>query len=242
MAGFRVKDVHMTDLTSGRENLKDVQMIVFVGGFSNADTLGSAKGWAGAFLYNEKANKALNDFYARKDTLSLGICNGCQLMAELGLITPAHRERSPKMLHNLSHKFESEFVGVEIPKSSSILLKSLEGSKLGIWVAHGEGRFSFPAGNLKKSGKIETEGKADMEIAVKYNYKDYPANPNGSPLGIAGVCSADGRHLAMMPHPERCIRPWNWAYYPDGRRATDQTTPWIEMFRNALKWCKKRAK
>ena len=242
MAGFRVKDVHMTDLTSGRENLKDVQMIVFVGGFSNADTLGSAKGWAGAFLYNEKANKALNDFYARKDTLSLGICNGCQLMAELGLITPSHRERSPKMLHNLSHKFESEFVGVEIPKSSSILLKSLEGSKLGIWVAHGEGRFSFPAGNLKKSGKIETEGKADMEIAVKYNYKEYPANPNGSPLGIAGVCSADGRHLAMMPHPERCIRPWNWAYYPDGRRAADQTTPWIEMFKNALKWCKKKAK
>jgi phosphoribosylformylglycinamidine synthase len=232
MAGFRVKDVHMTDLTSGRETLKDVQMIVFVGGFSNADTLGSAKGWAGAFLYNAKATKALKDFYARKDTLSLGICNGCQLMAELGLITPEDRSKSPKMLHNLSHKFESGFVGVEVPKSSSILLKGLQGSKLGIWVAHGEGRFSFPAGNLKPSGKIQ-----DMEVALRYSFNEYPANPNGSPMGIAGVCSKDGRHLAMMPHPERCIRPWNWAYYPVTRKDRDTVTPWIEMFTAAVKWC-----
>lgn len=232
MAGFRVKDVHMTDLTSGRETLKDVQMIVFVGGFSNADTLGSAKGWAGAFLYNAKATKALKDFYARKDTLSLGICNGCQLMAELGLITPEDRSKSPKMLHNLSHKFESGFVGVEVPRSSSILLKGLQGSKLGIWVAHGEGRFSFPAGNLKPSGKIQ-----DMEVALRYSFNEYPANPNGSPMGIAGVCSKDGRHLAMMPHPERCIRPWNWAYYPTARKDRDTVTPWIEMFTAAVKWC-----
>ena len=243
LAGFRVKDVHMTDLTSGRETLKNVQMIVFVGGFSNADTLGSAKGWAGAFLYNEKANKALNDFYARKDTLSLGICNGCQLMAELGLITPEQREKSPKLLHNISHKFESGFVGVEIPKSNSILLKPLEGSRLGIWVAHGEGRFGFPAGNLKPNGKITSDGKTpDMEVALRYCYDKYPANPNGSPFRIAGVCSADGRHLAMMPHPERCIRPWNWAYYPDGRRASDQVTPWIEMFNAAFKWCAENKK
>ena len=232
MAGFRVKDVHMTDLTSGREDLKDVQMIVFVGGFSNADTLGSAKGWAGAFLYNEKATKALNDFYARKDTLSLGICNGCQLMAELGLVTPDDREKSPKLVHNVSHKFESGFVGVEVPRSSSILLKGLQGSKLGIWVAHGEGRFSFPAGNLGKNGKVK-----DMEVALRYSYNEYPANPNGSPFGIAGVCSPDGRHLAMMPHPERCIRPWNWACYPAGRKGKDQTTPWIEMFTAGRIWC-----
>ncbi|MBO7562294.1 MAG: phosphoribosylformylglycinamidine synthase [Bacteroidales bacterium] len=232
MAGFRVKDVHMTDLTSGRETLKDVQMIVFVGGFSNADTLGSAKGWAGAFLYNAKATKALKDFYARKDTLSLGICNGCQLMAELGLITPEDRSKSPKMLHNLSHKFESGFVGVEVPRSNSILLKDLQGSKLGIWVAHGEGRFNFPAGNLKPSGKIQ-----DMEVALRYSYNEYPANPNGSPFGIAGVCSPDGRHLAMMPHPERCIRPWNWAYYPTSRKDKDTVTPWIEMFTAGVKWC-----
>ncbi len=238
MAGFRVKDVHMTDLTSGRENLKDVQMIVFVGGFSNADTLGSAKGWAGAFLYNEKANKALNDFYARKDTLSLGICNGCQLMAELGLITPEKREKSPKLLHNISHKFESGFVGVEVPKSSSILLKGLQGSRLGIWVAHGEGRFGFPEGNLKANGKITSDGKTpDMEVALRYCYEDYPANPNGSPFRIAGVCSPDGRHLAMMPHPERGLRPWNWAYYPTARRDRDTVTPWIEMFTAGVKWC-----
>lgn len=238
MAGFRVKDVHMTDLTSGRETLKDVQMIVFVGGFSNADTLGSAKGWAGAFLYNEKANKALNDFYARKDTLSLGICNGCQLMAELGLITPEKREKSPKLLHNISHKFESGFVGVEVPKSSSILLKGLQGSRLGIWVAHGEGRFAFPEGNLKANGKITSDGKTpDMEVALRYCYEDYPANPNGSPFRIAGVCSPDGRHLAMMPHPERGLRPWNWAYYPTARRDRDIVTPWIEMFTAGVKWC-----
>ncbi len=238
MAGFRVKDVHMTDLTSGRETLKDVQMIVFVGGFSNADTLGSAKGWAGAFLYNEKANKALNDFYARKDTLSLGICNGCQLMAELGLITPEKREKSPKLLHNISHKFESGFVGVEVPKSSSILLKGLQGSRLGIWVAHGEGRFGFPEGNLKANGKITSDGKTpDMEVALRYCYEDYPANPNGSPFRIAGVCSPDGRHLAMMPHPERGLRPWNWAYYPTARRDRDTVTPWIEMFTAGVKWC-----
>jgi len=256
MAGFRVKDVHMTDLTSGRETLKDVQMIVFVGGFSNADTLGSAKGWAGAFLYNEKANKALKDFYARKDTLSLGICNGCQLMAELGLVTPENPEKSPKMLHNTSRKFESGFVGVEVPKSSSILLKGLQGSSLGIWVAHGEGRFSFPAQHLtspsgiskaikKTNGclAITSDGKTtDMEVALRYSYDQYPANPNGSPFAIAGVCSPDGRHLAMMPHPERCIRPWNWAHYPATRKDIDQVTPWIKMFTSGLSWCKENRK
>ncbi len=226
MAGFSVKDVHVTDLVSGRETLDDIQMIVFVGGFSNADTLGSAKGWAGALLYNEKARTAIDRFYARKDTLSLGVCNGCQLMAEMGLITPEHRERSPKMKHNLSHKYESAFVGVHIENSPSILLSSLQGSRLGIWVAHGEGRFSFPR-------PLE-----EYNIALRYNYEAYPANPNGSPAAIAGVCSPDGRHLAMMPHPERCLRPWNWAYYPD--RKGDTVTPWIEMFINGRIWLEKR--
>lgn len=239
LAGFRVKDVHMTDLISGREDLKGVQFIVFVGGFSNADTLGSAKGWAGAFLYNEKANKALNDFYKRKDTISLGVCNGCQLMAELGLITPSHRELSPKMKQNASGKFESGFIGVKIQESSSVLLKTLKGSKLGIWVAHGDGRFTFP-GNEKLVG---------MNIAVRYEYEDYPGTPNGSPKGIAGVCSKDGRHLAMMPHPERCIRPWNWSCYPEAKKdgsvagskkkCGNEITPWIEIFANGRKWCEK---
>ena len=226
LAGFRVKDVHMTDLISGRETLEEVKMIVFVGGFSNADTLGSAKGWAGAFLYNAKAKAALDAFYARKDTMSLGICNGCQLMAELGLLTPTARELSPKMIHNNSHKYESAFVGVTIEESPSIMLRSLSGSKLGIWVAHGEGKFSFPA------------GMDNVVIAARYAYDAYPANPNGSPEGIAGVCSSDGRHLAMMPHPERCLRPWNWAHYPAELRS-QEITPWIEMFVNARVWCSK---
>lgn len=223
LAGFKVKDVHMTDLISGRETLEDVRIIVFVGGFSNADTLGSAKGWAGAFLYNEKAKSAIEKFYARKDTMSLGVCNGCQLMAELGFVTPDNREISPKMVHNNSHKYESAFVGVSIEKSPSIMLSTLEGSKLGIWVAHGEGKFTFPQSIDK------------YNVAVRYNYNDYPANPNGSPEGIAGVCSNDGRHLAMMPHPERCLRPYNWAYYAPERQ-NDEITPWIEMFINAKNW------
>ena len=226
MAGFAVKDVHVTDLVSGRETLDDVQMIVFVGGFSNADTLGSAKGWAGALLYNEKARTAIERFYSRKDTLSLGVCNGCQLMAEMGLITPEHKDISPKMKHNESHKYESAFVGVTVENSPSILLSSLQGSKLGIWVAHGEGRFSFPR-------PIE-----EYNIALRYNYNEYPGNPNGSPEAVAAVCSPDGRHLAMMPHPERCLRPWNWAYYPD--RSDDTVTPWIELFINGRIWLERQ--
>ena len=221
MAGFRVKDVHMTDLVEGRETLEDVNMIVFVGGFSNADTLGSAKGWAGAFLYNQKAKESLDKFYARKDTLSLGVCNGCQLMGELGLITPESRETSPKLRHNDSHKYESAFLGVKIENSPSILLSSLQGLKLGIWVAHGEGKFQFP------------KPISEYNVAVRYNYNQYPANPNGSPEAIAAVCSPDGRHLAMMPHPERCIHPWNWAHYPNN---TDLVTPWIELFINGRQW------
>ena len=224
MAGFRVKDVHMTDLISGRETLDEVNMIVFVGGFSNADTLGSAKGWAGAFLYNEKAKNTIERFYARKDTLSLGICNGCQLMAELGLFTPENRNMSPKMKHNDSHKFESCFVGLKIEKSPAIMLKSLEGCSLGVWVAHGEGKFEFP------------EELSEYNVAARYTYNAYPANPNGSPEGIAAVSSADGRHLAMMPHPERCLRPWNWPFYPAGRKY-EEVTPWLMMFSDAYKWC-----
>lgn len=229
LAGFSVKDVHMTDLVTGRETLKDVNMIVFAGGFSNADTLGSAKGWAGAFIYNEKASQTLKNFYEREDTLSLGVCNGCQLMAELGLITPKNPLSSPKMQHNDSYKYESAFVGVSIQKSPSILLKTLENSSLGIWVAHGEGKFHFP------------EPISNYNIALKYNYKDYPANPNGSPEAVAAVCSSDGRHLAMMPHPERCIYPHNWAHYPH-ERSTDRTSPWIELFVNGRKWIENRLK
>ena len=222
LAGFDVKDVHLTDLASGRETLEDVNFIVFCGGFSNSDVLGSAKGWAAGILYNEKAKKAIYNFYARKDTMSLGICNGCQLMAELELLYPEH-ELKHKMVHNDSHKFESNFVTLEIPKNNSIMLGSLSGTKLGVWVAHGEGKFSFPY------------GEKEYNIVAKYNYEGYPANPNGSPWSVAGVCSNDGRHLAMMPHPERAIFPWQCGYYPNDRKQ-DEVTPWIEGFVNARKW------
>ena len=222
LAGFDVKDVMMTDLISGRETLEDISMIVFCGGFSNSDVLGSAKGWAGAFLFNPKAKEALDKFYAREDTLSLGICNGCQLMVELNLINPEHEQRA-HLLHNVSHKFESAFLGLDIPQNNSVMFGSLSGDKLGIWVAHGEGRFSLP------------EGESAYNVVAKYSYAQYPGNPNGSDYNVAGICSADGRHLAMMPHLERAIFPWQQAYYPADRRG-DEVTPWIEAFVNARKW------
>ncbi len=222
LAGFDVKDVMMTDLITGRETLEDVNMIVFCGGFSNSDVLGSAKGWAGAFLYNPKAKEALDKFYAREDTLSLGICNVCQLMVEPNLINPEHTKRS-KMLHNNSHKFESVFLGLDIQKNNSVMFGSLSDNKLGIWVAHGEGKFFLP------------EGEDKYNVVAKYAYSGYPGNPNGSDFDVAGICSADGRHLAMMPHLERAIFPWQNAWYPADRR-NDEVTPWIEAFVNARKW------
>ena len=219
LAGFDVKDVMMTDLISGRETLEDINMIVFCGGFSNSDVLGSAKGWAGAFLFNPKAKEALDKFYARENTLSLGICNGCQLMVELGL-TGA---KGAKMLHNDSHKFESEFISLSIPQNNSVMFGSLSGNKLGLWVAHGEGKFSLP------------EAESAYNVIAKYNYAGYPANPNGSDYNVAGICSADGRHLCMMPHLERAVFPWQNAWYPADRRQ-DEVTPWIEAFVNARKW------
>lgn len=228
LAGFDVKDVHMTDLISGRETLEDVNMIVFVGGFSNSDVLGSAKGWAGAFKYNEKARVALENFYKREDTLSLGICNGCQLMVELGLIYPEHAEM-PKMLHNDSHKLESGFVNVTVQPTNSILLKSLEGSRLGVWIAHGEGKFQLPY------------AENEYCIPLKYSYDAYPGNPNGSAYATAGIVSKDGRHLAMMPHLERSLYPWNWAYYAEDR-PEDEVSPWIEAFVNARKWVEAKKK
>ena len=225
LAGFDVKDVTMTDLVSGRETLDDINMIVFCGGFSNSDVLGSAKGWAGAFLFNPTAKKTLDRFYARKDTLSLGICNGCQLMIELGLINPDHKEKS-RMLHNDSHKFESAYLGLDITKNDSIMLGSLSGSRLGVWVAHGEGKFHLPYPEDR------------YNVVAKYSYADYPANPNGSDYNVAAIASADGRHIAMMPHPERAIFPWQCAFWP-ADRADDEVTPWIEAFVNARRWVEK---
>ncbi len=226
LAGMDVKDVHMTDLISGRETLEDINMIVFVGGFSNSDVLGSAKGWAGAFKYNEKARIALENFYKREDTLSLGICNGCQLMVELGLVYPGHEEM-PKMLHNESRKFESAFLNVEIQENNSVLMQDMVGMKLGVWVAHGEGKFKLPL------------SEEDYIIPVKYNNRFYPGNPNGSDYNTAAISSEDGRHLAMMPHLERAFKPYHWAYYPSDRK-TDDIAPWMQAFVNAREWIKER--
>ncbi|WP_421497852.1 phosphoribosylformylglycinamidine synthase [Flavobacterium columnare] len=222
LAGFDVKDVHMTDLISGRETLEDIQFIGAVGGFSNSDVLGSAKGWAGAFLYNEKANTALQNFFKREDTLSVGICNGCQLLMELELINPEH-EVHGKMHHNTSNKHESGFTSVKIQKNNSVMLSSLEGLTLGVWISHGEGKFKLPY------------SEDQYNIVGKYAYEGYPANPNGSDYNTAMMCDTTGRHLVMMPHIERSIFPWNWAHYPD-RKQKDEVSPWLEAFINARKW------
>ena len=226
LAGFDVKDVHMTDLISGRETLEDIQFIGAVGGFSNSDVLGSAKGWAGAFLYNEKANTALKNFFKREDTLSVGICNGCQLFMELELINPDH-EVHGKMHHNTSQKHESGFTSVKIQKNNSVMLSSLEGATLGVWISHGEGKFKLPYSEDKYS------------IVGKYGYETYPANPNGSDFNTAMMCDKTGRHLVMMPHIERSIFPWNWAHYPEGRN-NDKVSPWLEAFVNARNWLTKK--
>ena len=221
LSGFEVRDVHMTDLIEGRENLEDINLLVAVGGFSNSDVLGSAKGWAGAFKYNPKAKSAIENFFGRTDTLSLGVCNGCQLFVELGLITPNHN-RKPKMLHNDSGKFECIFTAVAIEKSKAIMLNGLEGSILGIWAAHAEGKFSFP------------QDESNYQIPAKYLYQNYPSNPNGSDFNAAMLSSEDGRHLVMMPHLERSIFPWNWGHYP--KNHSDEISPWIMVFENAYNW------
>lgn len=226
LAGFDVKDVHMTDLISGRENLVDLNMIVFVGGFSNSDVLGSAKGWAGAFRFNDRAKDALENFYSRKDTLSLGVCNGCQLMIELGLIQTSSKAK-PKMFFNASHKFESSYLNVDIQENHSVMLGNMEGMRLGIWVAHGEGRFSLPY------------PESTYHIPLKYTHPEYPGNPNGSDYSVAGMCSDDGRHLVMMPHLERSFMVWQCGHYPEERKH-DEATPWIQAFVNAREWIKKR--
>ncbi len=221
LAGFDVKDVHMTDLISGRENLEDIQFLGAVGGFSNSDVLGSAKGWAGAIKYNKKANEVIKNFFEREDTLSVGICNGCQLFMELEEIYPEH-DIHGKMVHNDSQKHESSFTSVKIQDNNSVMLSSLTGSTLGVWISHGEGKFDLPYAEDK------------YNIVAKYGYEGYPANPNGSDYNTAMLCDKTGRHLVTMPHIERSTFQWNWAHYPEGRK--DEVSPWLEAFVNARKW------
>jgi phosphoribosylformylglycinamidine synthase len=225
LAGFDVKDVHMTDLISGRETLEDIQFIGAVGGFSNSDVLGSAKGWAGAFLYNAKAKKALKNFFKREDTLSVGICNGAQLWMELDLINPSHKVHG-KLIHNDSQKHESSFTSVKIQENTSVMLSSLAGTELGVWISHGEGKFNLP------------EKEENYHIVAKYSYDGYPNNPNGSDFNTAMLCDKTGRHLVTMPHIERSTFQWNWANYPANRK--DEVSPWLEAFVNAKNWINKK--
>jgi phosphoribosylformylglycinamidine synthase len=238
-AGFETWDVAMTDILAARVSMKDFSGVAFVGGFSYADVLDSAKGWAGVIRFNERVWEEFQDFYSRKDTFSLGVCNGCQLMALLGWVPWQGIEDShqPRFVHNKSGRFESRFSSVRILPGPSIMLDGMEGSVLGIWVAHGEGRAFFPEENILK--EIEKNSLAPVryvddahEISMKY-----PFNPNGSTDGIAGLCSPDGRHLAIMPHPERTFLKWQWPWMPDDWRQNLEASPWLKMFQNARKWC-----
>ena len=224
VSGFDVIDVHMTDLMSGRENLGNIKFLVAVGGFSNSDVLGSAKGWAGTFLYNEKAKKSLKNFYSKKNNLSLGVCNGCQLFMELGLITVDSKSKT-FMDHNDSGKFECVFTSVEIEKNNSIMFKNFEDTNLGIWSAHGEGKFILPG------------EETDYNIIGKYSKNSFPSNPNGSDFNTAILANKDGRHIAMMPHLERSLFPWNWGFYPKNK-SSHTISPWIQAFKNAYEWLK----
>jgi phosphoribosylformylglycinamidine synthase len=241
MAGFDVWDITMTDLMEGRFDLETVNGVAFVGGFSYADVLDSAKGWAGLVRLNPELWKKFQRFRKRNDTFSLGICNGCQLMALLGWIPweEIPDEKQPRFVCNSSGRFESRFVSVKIFDSPSIMLRDMEDSVLGIWVAHGEGRAHFPDADMLD--QVDGDSLAPVRFVDDYNEvtEVYPHNPNGSPRGIAAICSKDGRHLAIMPHPERCFLKWQWPWMPDDMRQNLQASPWLRLFQNARKWVQK---
>ncbi|XP_050788679.1 phosphoribosylformylglycinamidine synthase isoform X3 [Gopherus flavomarginatus] len=246
MAGFQAWDVTMQDLCTGELTLESFRGLVFVGGFSYADVLGSAKGWAASVTFNPRARAQFEAFRRRRNTFSLGVCNGCQLMALLGWVGGESPQSDPTdetvrpgvlLAPNDSGRFESRFVALAIEESPAVMLQGMAGSTLGIWVAHGEGRMRFrspevlaavTSGGLAPLRYVDDQGQPTQE---------YPLNPNGSPLGIAGLCSPDGRHLAMMPHPERCVLPWQWAWMPPAWRRTMEVSPWLRMFQNACEWC-----
>ena len=237
-AGLSAWDVTMSDLLTGRINLDRFQGVIFAGGFSYMDVFDSAKGWAGTILFNDKLKEMFDTFYARSDTFSLGICNGCQLMALLGwipwqgIVGPSQ----PRFIHNTSTRFESRWTQVEILPSPSVLLAGMEGSKLGVWVAHGEGKLVYPDPYIAQT--VSKYNLSPLAYLDPFGNRTevYPYNPNGSPLGSTALCSFDGRHLAMMPHPERCFRLWQWPWLPSSWQNLE-ASPWLQMYQNARKWC-----
>lgn len=238
MAGFDTWDITMTDLAEGRIGLSEFKGIAFCGGFSYADVLDAGKGWAGVVRFNPRTSHEFASFYRRRDTFSLGVCNGCQIMALLGWVPweGIEPKRQPRFVHNESGMFESRFVAVTVLPSPSIFLEGMAGSTLGIWVAHGEGRFTCPEDSTLQD--ITLRGVAPLRFVngTAEPTESYPSNPNGSTLGIAALCSSDGRHLAMMPHPERLFLRWQWPYWP--REWSDiSVSPWLRLFQNARSWC-----
>lgn len=246
-SGFEPWDVTMSDLLNGVISLQDFRGLVFVGGFSYADVLDSAKGWAASIRFNQPLLNQFQEFYARPDTFSLGVCNGCQLMALLGWIPGPEvggvfgsggDPSQPRFIHNESGRFECRFTSVTIQNSPSIMLKGMEGSTLGVWAAHGEGRAYFP-----NEGILNHVVNSNL-APIRYCDDDgnpteiYPFNMNGSPLGVAAICSPDGRHLAMMPHPERCFLMWQFPWYPKHWNVDKKgPSPWLKMFQNIRDWC-----
>jgi len=240
LAGFQPWDVTMSDLAAGRIALDDFRGLAFVGGFSYADVLGSAKGWAVTAKFQATAAGQLKKFYERQDTFSLGVCNGCQLAHRLEWVPfgpGAVEGEAPRLGHNESARFESRWVNLKVEKSKSMWFKGMEGSVLGMWSAHGEGKFEFP--NAAHLTRVEKEGL----VALRYVDDDglptesYPFNPNGSPNGIASLCTGDGRHLALMPHPERSVLKWQLPWMPnDWDKSGNQAAPWLQMFINARRF------
>jgi phosphoribosylformylglycinamidine synthase len=229
----------MSDLLTGRIDLGGFRGLVAVGGFSYADVLDSAKGWAGVIRFNEGLRKQFQAFYSRPDTFSLGVCNGCQLLALLGWVPwPGIADvEQPRFIQNASGRFESRFVAVQIEKSPAVMLEGMEGSILGIWVAHGEGRAYFPEPSILE--RVESESLAPIRFVDDQGNttERYPFNPNGSPRGIAGLCTPDGRHLVLMPHPERSFLKWQWGWMPEDWKRDLEACPWLQMFQNARTWC-----
>jgi phosphoribosylformylglycinamidine synthase len=239
LAGFEPWDIMMTDLLNEKINLSKFKGIAFVGGFSYADVLDSAKGWAGTIRLNKTLYEEFQRFYSRPDTFSLGICNGCQLMALLGWVPWQGIEDKfqPRFIHNKSGRFESRFSSVKIIESPSIMLNGMEGSVVSIWTAHGEGLIHFPDKNILNEVLDKRLAPIRYVDDTGEFTEKYPFNPNGSPFGITALCTPDGRHLAIMPHPERTFLKWQWAWMPEEMKKSLKASPWLTIFQNARQWC-----
>jgi phosphoribosylformylglycinamidine synthase len=237
-AGFEPWDITMSDLLAGTVTLDDFRGLAAVGGFSYADVPESAKGWAATILFNERLKTMFDEFYNRPDTFTLGICNGCQLFGLLGWVPfkGISAEQQPRFIHNTSGRFESRWTTVRVQNSPAIMLKGMEELVFGIHVDHGEGKLHFPDQDIRMQALEQQLVPLCYTDDAGNPTEKYPFNPNGSPDGFAGLCSADGRHLAMMPHPERAFLPWQCHWLPEEMKSLE-VSPWLQMFQNAYDWC-----